>query len=350
MRLAAHVEIERVGFALRAELDADAGEVVSVVGPNGAGKTTLLRALAGLERIDAGEIRLGERVLDAPGAGVFVPPAARAVGIVFQDHRLFPHLDVQENVAFGLRARGAGRDEARGSALAWLERVGARELAAQRPASLSGGEAQRVALARALATEPRLLLLDEPFAAIDAAAKPALRRLLAEVLRARSGPSLLVTHDPVEAAVLGNRVVVLEAGAVVEVGSPAALAAEPRSAYVAEHVGLNVFRGRADGHVLSLAGGASLYLATSQPGDLSAVVHPRAVSLYPACPHGSPRNTWQATVAATARFGECVRVRLAGPIPIVAEVTERAAAELGVEVGRPLWVSLKATEIAVVPG
>jgi len=350
VKLVADVAVTSGGFALRAALEAAAGEVVAVAGPNGAGKSTLLRALAGLVPLDAGEIRLGERALDAPAAGVFVPPAARGVGLVFQDHRLFPHLSVLDNVAFGVRANGAPRDTARRRAAEWLERAGASHLAAKRPAALSGGEAQRVALARALAIEPALLLLDEPLAAIDAGSKPALRRLLAAELRGRSGPSLLVTHDPVEAAVLGHRVTVLEGGTVIEAGSPAELAAEPRSEYVADHVGLNVFRGAASGHALTIGDGAELRLASACEGAFTAVVHPRAVSLYPARPDGSPRNTWPATVAAATPFGECVRVRLDGAIPIVAEVTAPAAADLALAPGRPLWVSLKATEIQVVPG
>jgi molybdate transport system ATP-binding protein len=350
MTLAAKIELARGDFAVRAELAVAGGEVLALVGPNGAGKTTLLRALAGLDAVDAGEIRLDERVLDAPAAGVFVPPEARDVGYAFQDQRLFPHLGALDNIAFGLRARGVARDEARRRAARWLEHVGATELAAQRPAGFSGGEGQRVALARALATEPRLLLLDEPLAAIDAASRIVLRRLLLERLRLRTGPSLVVTHDPVEAAVLGRRIVVLDGGAVVDAGTPAEIAAAPRSAYAAAHVGLNVFRGRAAGHWLDVGSGGTLFLATSNRGEVTAVVHPHAVSLHAVRPEGSPRNTWAATVAALVPVGECVRVRLDAHIPIVAEVTERAVAELHLTRGRPLWVSLKATEIAVVPG
>jgi molybdate transport system ATP-binding protein len=350
MTLAATIALARDGFALDAALAVDAGEVVALVGPNGAGKTTLLRVLAGLEALDGGEIRLDDRVLDAPAAGIFVAPEVRGVGFAFQDHRLFPHLDARDNVAFGLRARGWPREAARTSAGAWLDRVGAGALAAKRPGALSGGEQQRVALARALATEPALLLLDEPLASIDAGAKRALRRLLAEALRERRGPSIVVTHDPVEAAVLGDRLVVLDGGAVADEGTPGAIAAAPRSAYAAEHVGLNVLRGRASGHSLALAGGASLYLASAYDGPVAAVVRPHAVSLHAAHPEGSPRNAWPALVAALVPVEERVRVRLEGAIPIVAEVTERAAAELALAPGRPLWVSLKATEIAVVPG
>jgi len=350
MRLAAAIALAQGGFALDAELAVGAAEVVALVGPNGAGKTTLLRALAGLVAIDAGEIRLGDRVLDAPDAGVFVAPEARGVGFAFQDHRLFPHLDARDNVAFGLRARGVARAEARARAAEWLGRVGAAALAGKRPAALSGGEQQRVALARALAPEPALLLLDEPLAAIDAGSKRDLRRLLAEALRARSGPALVVTHDPVEAAVLGDRLLVLDAGAVADAGTPAAIAAAPRSPYAAEHAGLNVLRGRAAGHSLALAGGASLYLAAAHDGPAAAVVRPQAVSLHAAHPEGSPRNAWPAIVAGLFPVEERVRVRLEGTIPIVAEVTARAVAELGLAPGRSVWASLKATEITVVLG
>ncbi|MGH9059056.1 MAG: ABC transporter ATP-binding protein, partial [Acidimicrobiales bacterium] len=150
--------------------------VVAVVGPNGAGKTTLLRALAGLIPLEEGHVAIDERVVEDPGRGVRVAPEDRDVGVVFQDHLLFPHLTALENVAFGLRARGVARAQARQRAALWLERVGLGDVAARRPRQLSGGQAQRVALARTLVTEPAVLLLDEPLAAVDASARGELRR------------------------------------------------------------------------------------------------------------------------------------------------------------------------------
>lgn len=202
-------------LSLEVALAAEDGQTVGIVGPNGAGKTTLLRVLAGLVPLDAGRLVIDDVVVDDPAARVFVPPERRAVGMVFQDYLLFPHLSVVSNVAFGLRSRGCSRAESRAIALDWLSRVGLEEHADLRPAALSGGQAQRVALARALAAGPRLLLLDEPLAAVDAATRVALRRELGEHLRSFAGVAVLVTHDPQDAAALTHRVVALDAGRIV---------------------------------------------------------------------------------------------------------------------------------------
>jgi len=345
--LVARVELARGAFALSLALRVGDGETLAVVGPNGAGKTTLLRTLAGLEPLAAGEIRLDGRALDAPDAGVFVPPEARRVAFLFQDHRLFPHLTALEQVAFGLRARGAARGAARARAREWLERTGVGALAERRPAELSGGQAQRVALARALASEPRLLLLDEPLAAIDVAGRAALRHELSALLRAHAGPSVLVTHEPAEAWALSTRICVVEAGRCVQEGGAGEIAAHPRSAWAAAWAGVNVFRGRADGRALALEGGGVLHLAHPAEGEVVAVVHPQAVALHRARPEGSPRNVWEGVVAGLARERDCVRVELGGAPPVVAEVTEAAAAELGLAPGVRVWASVKATEIAV---
>ncbi|HLQ61541.1 MAG TPA: ABC transporter ATP-binding protein, partial [Candidatus Acidoferrales bacterium] len=181
---------------LELELAAEPGEVVALLGPNGAGKTTLLKVLAGLQPLDAGRVELDGAVLDDPEQGAFVPPERRPVGFVFQDYLLFPHLSVLENVEFGLRSRRLPEPRAR--ALEWLRRVGLQELATARPAALSGGQAQRVGLARALATQPRLLLLDEPLAALDATTRAGVRRQVKQHLETFEGIRLVVTHDPLE--------------------------------------------------------------------------------------------------------------------------------------------------------
>ena len=186
-----------------------------------------------------------------------MPTEQRPVGFVFQDYLLFPHLSALENVAFGLRARGLARAEARRRAAAWLERVGLAAHAAARPRALSGGQAQRVALARALVGEPRLLLLDEPLAALDAATRTEVRRDLRRHLASFDGTRLLVTHDPLDAIALADRLVVLEGGRVTQTGSPAEVSGRPRSRYVAELVGVNLYRGRADGASVQLAGGGA---------------------------------------------------------------------------------------------
>jgi molybdate transport system ATP-binding protein len=346
--LDAEVRVRLDGFSLDAALSVGAGELVAVLGPNGAGKTTLLRALAGLLPISSGRIELDGRLLEDPARRVRVPAERRPVGVVFQDYLLFPHLSALENVAFGLRARGAGRRTARERALEWLRRVGLGDKAASRPAQLSGGQAQRVALARALATDPRLLLLDEPLAALDVSTRAELRRDLRRHLASFDGVRVLITHDPLEAAALADRLVVIEAGRVVQSGSVREVSERPRSRYVADLVGVNLFRGRASAGLIELERGGRLSVPAAD-GDVFAVVHPRSVALYSRRPEGTPRNVWEGRAASLDLEEGRVRVSLEGVPSLVAEVTPAAVAELGLSEGRQVWVAVKATEIQVYP-
>jgi molybdate transport system ATP-binding protein len=244
--LHAHVVLRRGTLRLDAELAVAPGDVVVLLGSNAAGKTTLLRAVAGLLPLDDGRVEFDGVVFDDPAAGVLVPTEKRSVGMLFQDYLLFPHLSALDNVAFGLRTRGWSRREARAAAAAWLGRVGMGGCEHARPRALSGGQAQRVALARALAADPRLLLLDEPLAALDAGSREELRVELGRHLASFAGTCLLVTHDPLEAAALADQVVVLEEGGVKQAGTIADVAAHPASRYVeglVEH-GLLPGRGR----------------------------------------------------------------------------------------------------------
>ena len=325
------------------------GRVVGLLGPNGAGKTTLLRILAGLLAPDEGRVVLDGRVLDDTTTGEHVPPEARPVGVVFQNYLLFPHLSAMENVAFGLRSRGVPKVEARARAIQWLERVGLGEYRASKPKQLSGGQSQRVALARELATEPRLLLLDEPLAALDASTRLETRRALRRQLDGYDGVRLLVTHDPMEAIALAERLIVLEGGRVSQTGTPQEISERPRSRYVADLVGVNLFRGRAAGDEVHLGSGFRLVAPGAGQGEVFAVVHPHAVSLYRQPLIGTPRNVWEGTAEALDLEGERVRVRVGGPLPIVAEVTPAAVADLRLADGGPVWVSVKATEVMVYP-
>lgn len=348
MSLAAHVDIRLGTLALDAALTAEDGETVAILGPNGAGKTTLLRGLAGLAPIDAGEIAIDGIRLD-DGGDVFVPPERRPVGVVFQDYLLFPHLSVLENVAFGLRSRGTGRGAARARATAALERVGLAALGSVKPRELSGGQAQRVALARALVTEPRLLLLDEPLAALDQTTRANVRRDLRAQLGAFSGVRILVTHDPRDAAALADRLVILETGRVVQSGTFADVSAHPRSEYVADLVGMNLLRGTARGDRVELPNGAMLVAAGAGAGDVFAVVHPRSVSLHRDHPTGSPRNVLGGRVETIDATSDRVRVGIGGPVPLVAEITPASLHELGLTEGTEVWASVKATDVTVFP-
>jgi molybdate transport system ATP-binding protein len=350
MSLAAEVRVEVGAFSLDLVLAVAPGETVAVVGPNGSGKTTLLRTLAGLRGLTAGRITLDGAVLDDPGAGTYLPPERRPIGVVFQDDLLFPHLTALDNVAFGLRARGLRRVAARERAADWLDRVGLGDRAGARPAELSGGQSQRVALARALATDPALLLLDEPLAALDATTRNEVRRDLRRHLATFAGVRLLITHDPVDAAVLADHVVVLDEGRVAQTGSPAEITRRPRTPWVAELAGTNLFTGDLADGVVALAGDRSLVVADRvASGPVCALVHPRAVALHLERPAGSARNTWSGAVTGLEPVGDRVRVRVEGDPPVTAEVTAGAVRDLGLVDGSVVWVAIKATEIDLYP-
>ena len=347
--LDARVRLQRGPFTLDVSVRIDAGEVLAILGPNGAGKSTLLRCLAGLDAIDEGRIALGDTTLDDPGLGVFVPAERRSVGVVFQDYLLFPHQRVIDNVAFGLRARGTGRQRAREIASDQLARLGLAEFASRRPDALSGGQRQRVALARALAPDPAMLLLDEPLAALDAATRDDVRRELRRRLDGFPGVRLLITHDPLDAFALADRVVVLEEGRITHEGTLASIAARPRSRYVAQLVGTNLLRGEiADGLFLDEQGG-SLVVDAPVRGAAYASIPPAAIALYRRPPDGSPRNVWRATIVDVDRSFERVRVTLSAPLPLTAELTTAGFEAIGWRPGDDVWAAVKATEITTYP-
>ncbi|MGC4915845.1 ABC transporter ATP-binding protein [Streptomyces albogriseolus] len=342
--LDAHLVVERGSFRLDIALTAAPGDVVALLGPNGAGKTTALRALAGLAPLTGGHLRLDGTDLAR------TPPESRPVGVVFQDYLLFPHLSALDNVAFGPRCRGAGKSEARARAAAWLERMGLAGHAGAKPRRLSGGQAQRVALARALATEPRLLLLDEPLAALDARTRLEVRARLRRHLADFEAVAILVTHDPLDAMVLADRLVVVEHGRVVQEGAPADIARHPRTEYIAQLVGLNLYRGRADGHTVRLDAGPEVSTTEDLSGPAFVAFPPGAVTLYRDRPTGSSaRNRWRCEVAGLESHGDQIRVELTGELPLAADLTAVAVAELGLHPGAPVWAAVKATQTHAYP-
>jgi molybdate transport system ATP-binding protein len=347
MSLAARVITSLGTLELDVAIAAEPGAVVAIVGPNGAGKTTLLRALAGLLPLRAGQVELQGRVLEDVASGINVPPEQRPVAMMFQEGMLFPHMTARDNVAFGLRARGIARRDARERAEQWLIEVGMREHASARPSQLSAGQRQRVALARALVTDPRLLLLDEPLAAVDVSARVDLRRTLREQLSRHHGIRLLVTHDPLEAMALASRLVVVEGGRVTQEGSMSDVAARPRSSWVAAMLGVNLYRGDAVEGGVQVTPDVAIAAVTEVRGLAFAVVHPRAVQLHRNRPEGSARNVWAGRTESLDHEGDRVRVRVRGELPVVAEVTPAAVKELGLATGDEVWVSLKATEVQV---
>jgi molybdate transport system ATP-binding protein len=347
--LGATIRLRREDFTLDVELSVPPGRVLAVLGPNGAGKSTALGVIAGLLRPDRGAVKLGDRVL--VDTGVFVPAHRRGVALLEQRPLLFPHLTALRNVAFGPRARGMRRAAADATARRWLATVDAAELAGRRPARLSGGQGQRVALARALAVEPDLLLLDEPLAALDVDAAPAIRALLRRVLVDRT--ALLITHDVLDALVLADEVAVLVGGRVVERGPTRRVLAEPRSPFAARIAGLNLVTGTGSPQGLRTPDGTliSASQSTVDGGAAVAVFSPAAVAVHAEPPSGSSRNVVGAVVAGLEPRGDLVRVRVRdGPawaVGLAADVTLAAAAELRLEPGLPVWLAVKATEVAV---
>jgi molybdate transport system ATP-binding protein len=344
--LDAHVVVRRGALEVDVDLTVADGEVLAVLGPNGAGKSSLLRVVAGLLPPDGGRVVVdGGEVWD--GDGAHVPAYRRSIGMVFQDHLLFPHLSVTENVAFGPRTRGIPRAAARAAAEGWLERVGLAGLGERRPGELSGGQAQRAALARALVGDPRVLLLDEPLSALDARTRLTVRAELGRHLAAYAGSAVLVTHDPVDALALAGRVVVVEDGRVVQSGTPAEVARRPRTDYVARLVGLSLLPGTGVGTSVRLDGGGSVEVAEEVTGPVFVAVRPESVALYLARPEGSPRNVWPARLAGATPHGATVRCELDGEVPLIADVTAASFAQLGLAPGSAVWATVKASEVVV---
>ncbi|MFF9851116.1 ABC transporter permease [Streptomyces litmocidini] len=342
-RWALHAEV--TGFT-RLTLDAEPGTTIAVVGPNGAGKTTLLRALLSLTPRAHARLTLG--AVDVTG----LPPHRRRVAWVPQDGALFPHMTALANTAYGLRSQGVPRAGARREAQAWLDRLGVGHLGHRKPSQLSGGQAQRVALARALAARPRLLVLDEPLAALDQTTRAHVRHTLRTHLARFGGVCLIVTHDPVEAVSLADRVLVLDDGRALQDGSPAEVTRHPRSPWVARMLGRNAWPGTTTAEGLALDGGGTLVAADPpSPGvPALAIVAPEAVSVHREKPAGSPRNVWPGTVREITTSGSRLRVLITSDTApdLVAEVTPQAAAELGLADGVSVWTSVKATETTVI--
>lgn len=344
------VRVRRGDFELRAALTARPGEVLAVLGPNGSGKSTLLGAIAGHFPDVAGTVALGERMIPAS-----MPPEQRRIGLLGQRPLLFPHLSALENVAFGPRAQGMDRAAARRLAAGHLETVGVGELARRRPAELSGGQQQRVALARALAARPDALLLDEPFAALDAPSAAQGRRLIGELRDRVAVPLVLVTHDAMDAVVLASRTVVLQGGSVAQHGATAAVLGHPDNAFVAAVAGVNLVTVIAGAHpapdgpsIWSGVGGS----VTGGAGG-TVVFAPSAVRLHalpPAAPQRAsddPVNTWTGTVGTMEPTPGGIRLTTLEQPDIIVDCPSPAALALGVRPGIRFGFSVAPDDVSV---
>ena len=338
-------------LTLDVDLRVASGECLALAGPSGAGKTSVLRIAAGLRHPREGRVECGGGVWLDTARGVDLAPEERRCGYVFQDYALFPHLSAVRNVAYALRG-----ERRRERALELLERFGVAGRAAASPAELSGGERQRVALARALATEPRVLLLDEPLSALDATTRTRAARELAATLAETAVPAVLVTHDFTEAALLGERIAVIDDGRIVQEGGAAELASRPGSAFVADFTGAVVLTGSAepggDGLTrVALDGGGSIASTDTAGGRVGASVHPWDVAIAPpgAVEAGSAQNRLAARVASVTAVGNRVRLGLEAGQPLAAEVTAAAVRDLGLRPGAEVTATWKAAATRLVP-
>ena len=314
---------------------------MAIAGPSGAGKTTLLRAIAGLVRPDSGSIALGGTTWFDAEARIDIPPERRSVGLVFQDYALFPHLTVEQNVAYG-----GGRKSAE-----LLERFGIAALARQKPGDLSGGERQRVALARALARDPGVLLLDEPLAALDSHTRARVRAELRGILAGLGLPALVVTHSFEDAAALAEQIGVLVDGEIVQTGTAAELVAAPTTPFVADFTGANLLPGRAraggDGLTeVVLADGSRIVSTDELTGEVGAVIHPWEIGIARAMPRDSMQNHVRGEIESLVPVANRVRIRIG---PLTAEITAESAARLGLAPGDAVVASFKASGTRLIP-
>lgn len=353
MSLMAQVRLERGDFELDVELGVQAGHTLVLLGPNGSGKSTLVEALAGLVRIDEGEIILDGQLLERPRDGVHVRPQRRSIGVMFQGLWLFPHMTVRDNVAYGLWAQGMRRRRARRQADPLLERLGLSALADRRPRQLSGGEAQRVALARALSVQPRLLLLDEPLSALDLESRPRTRSFLQLALREFGGVRLVVTHDPLEAQLLGDHLMVLENGRVAQSGPVDEVRKKPRTPYIATLAGVNLLCGRIEQRgsqwrFLSPEGELEVELREPPPaGATFATIHPAQVKLGCSRPEAPGPNVLRGRVESLQLEGHRILLRLATKPPLLAEISMSELSPQELQPGTEVWAVVPPAEIEV---
>lgn len=349
-----HVRAKLAARGVDLDVTVGDGDVLAVLGPNGAGKSTLLSLIAGLLRPDVGRVELGGTVVTDTDSGTFVPAYARGVAMLSQEAMLFPHMTVTANVAYAPRCKGQSRSASRETARRWLDAVDAGHLADRKPAELSGGQAQRVAVARALAADPRVLLLDEPMAALDVTAAPALRRLLRDILRGQGRTAIIVTHDLLDALAIADRVVVIDDGRVVESGPSRSVLTTPRSTFAARIAGVNLIPGVATARgVIRTAWGTDIFGAGDIPPGTPAIAlfQPSAVAVHVDVPHGSPRNVIAVTIGELDVNGTVVRVRGAdqpdGGAGLAADVTAAAVTDLDLAPGRSVYFVVKAQEVGL---
>ncbi|WP_202079132.1 ABC transporter ATP-binding protein [Caldalkalibacillus salinus] len=329
-------------------------ETLVIVGHSGCGKSTTLRAIAGLIRPDQGEITIGDQFLFSHDKKINMIPEEREIGFLFQNYALFPHLTVYENVGFGLAARHIPPAEQKKRVEEQLALVGMTEYIDNMPDELSGGQQQRVALARALVLEPKILLLDEPLSALDVTTRDRVRRELKKTLSLLNIPAVVVTHDYEDAISLGQRILVMDEGKIIQEGTSQELIQAPRSSFVADFSGTNYFDGRMtkqeDGlaHFKLERWGETLRSTARSEGEQSIVIQPWDIRLTKEKPSASRANVLASKVINILMYGNRLRVDLEGPIPLVVEVQgEDITALMGMEEGDDVYAVIEPEAVKV---
>lgn len=339
-------------FSVDIELAVGRAQVLALVGPNGSGKSTVVAALAGLLPVTAGIIQVDGNVLDDPVSDTFVQPRHRRFGVAFQTPRLFGHMSVRANIDFAHAARRTNSGHSAAKTAELIEAFGVVDLLDLKPGQLSGGQAQLVSLVRALASDPRLLLLDEPFSALDAALRGQVREALRRWLDNFDGPTVIISHDAVDAFALADEVAVLERGRRTQLGRPDDIRRRPATSYAASLTGTNRFEADAVAGTLQMSG-CPISIQTwnvEVSGGVIASIPAEAIALYNDRPSGSPRNTWHTQVETVTSMGSTVRVTVGAPLPLSIDVTPSAVTDLSLKEGSPVWASVKATEVDVTLG
>ncbi len=375
--LEAQLRVTRGDFTLDANVHVQTGEVLALLGPNGSGKSTLLAALAGLIAPESGTVAVFGRQLTRKQGGpiIAVPASRRSIGLLGQDPSLFPHLSALDNVAFGQQAQGIPRRVAVAEARVWLQAVGLDGMSSRKPGQLSGGQQQRVAIARALAARPKILLLDEPLAALDVQTAVAIRQLLRDQLAQSGTPAIVVTHDVLDALVLADRVAILHEGRIIDEGATARVLGAPRNPFIAALAGLNLVEGvsvsdngkfghevngirLADGRVLNGRigyGGQDASHTSSHSrlkariaSQVSAVFSPSSVGVRLAEPGADDQlNRWKAVVSGLEQSAGGIRVRTVDDAGVAAELSAARVAELGLREGMPVWLTVAAADVTI---
>ena len=341
------LKVDLGGFILQnINLDVEPGVYFIILGPTGAGKTVLLEAIAGLYPVLQGTISVNDKEISR------LSPEKRGIGIVYQDQALFPHLSVEENIAFGLKSMKCPRQEIKPRVDSMVETVGIAHLLQRSPPTLSGGEKQKVALVRALVTEPAVLLLDEPLSALDPENKEKMQWELAEMHRRLKVTIIHVTHDFEEAIALGHRVAVLNEGRIVQVGTPEDILRQPNSEFVA-HFALsrNIFLGEAssadDGYVFVNIGSIKLMTVTELRGRVHLSLRPEDILISMEPLQSTPRNSFEGTITDVVDRGAVMHVTVNVPPDFICLVTRQAFEELDLRKGVMVWVTFKASAVHI---